>query len=249
MTIRIADFFCGIGGIRLGFQQANCQIKCVLSNDIDEKASITYETNFGDKVNQISISELKIEDIPDFDIFLGGFPCQAFSIAGQRKGFDDERGQLFFDIVRILQAKQPKAFLLENVKNLKNHNNGETWKIIKYHLIKAGYFFKSKILNTKDYANCPQNRERIFLVGFLNRKQAEQFTFPRRVKNTRKIIDFLDNNIPNKYYYTEDSAIYTKLIDNVKYSIDDEQIYQYRRYHVRANASKCCPTLTANMGY
>ena len=176
--IKIADFFCGVGGIRLGFEQASEKYKCVFSNDIDKNAVKTYEQNFPDhKVTTTSISELANDPntIPDFDIFVGGFPCQPFSVAGNLKGFEDLRGNLFFDIVKILKAKKPKAFLLENVKNLKTHDNGNTYKVIKQELREAGYTFKAKIMNSSEYGNIPQNRERIFLVGFLDKEKTVKF--------------------------------------------------------------------------
>lgn len=247
--IKIADFFCGIGGIRLGFELATNQpLTCVFSNDIDKNAIVTYESNFNCKVVSTSITDLDIDDIPDFNVFLGGLPCQSFSLAGNRKGFDDSRGQLFFDVVRILKAKKPKAFLLENVKNLKSHDNGNTYRIIKQNLNKIGYTFKSKIMDTADYADCPQHRERIFLVGFLDPQKTELFTFPQRAKKKKQIVDFLETDIKNKYYYTEDSKIYPKLKESVTIPIEKNQIYQYRRHFVRANCSRQCPTLTANMG-
>lgn len=182
MTLRIADFFCGVGGIRLGFQQASEQFKCVFSNDIDKYTVQTYELNFPEhKVNCESISSLEIKSIPDFDIFLGGFPCQPFSIAGKRQGFTDDRGNLFFTIIKILKEKKPRAFFLENVKNLKGHDNGNTYKTIKKELCSLGYTFKTKILNSTQYGNTPQNRERIFLIGFLDRNHTVKFRFPKTI--------------------------------------------------------------------
>lgn len=246
-TIKIADFFAGIGGIRLGFQQASNMFECVFSNEIDKNAIKTYETNFKGRVKNINISNLNSKDIPDFDIFLGGFPCQPFSVAGEKKGFDDERGQIFFEIIRILKDKKPKAFLLENVKNLKTHDGGNTFKIIKKNLIRCGYFFKTKILNSCEYGNIPQNRERIFMVGFLDREKAEKFKFPKKIILKKKITQLLECEIGDKYYYKEDSAIFSKLSD-VQKNIDTETVYQYRRHYVRENKSNLCPTLTANMG-
>lgn len=247
MSIKLADFFCGVGGIRLGFETADSKFSCVFSNDIDKNALKTYRSNF-ENVEEQSITDLDINDIPDFDIFLGGFPCQPFSIAGNRKGFNDERGNLFFNIIDILEKKKPKAFFLENVKNLKTHNNGNTFKIIKNRLIQAGYYFKSKILNTSEYSNIPQNRERIFLVGFRDIEKARKFRFPKKIVLNKKITDFLESDVNPKYYYTANSAIYTRLADSVKKHVDTGQVYQYRRHYVRENKSNVCPTLTANMG-
>jgi DNA (cytosine-5)-methyltransferase 1 len=250
MNIKIADFFCGIGGLRLGFELASDKYQCVFSNDIDKYCQKVYCINFSDSTfSNINISNLKIDIIPDFDVFVGGFPCQPFSIAGKQKGFQDSRGNVFYDIIRILKEKKPKVFLLENVKNLKTHDNGKTFKIMKKELIKSGYFFKTKILNTADYANIPQNRERLFMVGFLNYEHAKNFNFPSKLVLNKDIRYFLEKNIDNKYYYKKSSAIYSKLENVVKRDINTtNQVYQYRRHHVRENKSNLCPTLTANMG-
>lgn len=248
-TIKLVDFFCGVGGVRLGFEQASGNYQCVFSNDIDTNAIKTYETNFqSHKVESKSITDINAKDIPNFDIFLGGFPCQSFSVAGNLKGFDDARGNLFFDIIRILKEKQPKAFFLENVKNLSTHDKGNTIKRIKQELNDIGYTFKIKVLNTCEYGNLPQNRERVYLVGFLNPQHTKDFTFPHQIQRTRNVLDFLEENIPNKYYYTSNSVIYPKLVESVVKHINTHQVYQYRRHYVRANCSNVCPTLTANMG-
>lgn len=242
-----ADFFAGLGGFRLAFEENG--FNCVFTNEIDEKAIKIYKHNFENEVCSKSIKDLEIDEIPNFDIFVGGFPCQSFSIAGNRKGFDDVRGELFFDIVRILKEKKPKAFLLENVKNLKTHDKGKTYSVIKNELLRIGYNFKCKIMNTCDYGNLPQNRERIYLVGFLNRDKAIEFKFPTRLKLTNSVSDILEPDIPDKYYYTEKSKIFPLLQESIKQSIiENETVYQYRRTHVRENKSNLCPTLTSNMG-
>lgn len=247
--IRIADFFCGVGGIRLGFELASSRFQCVFSNDIDKNAITTYETNFSSHpVVCKSISDLTVDEIPDFDIFLGGFPCQSFSIAGNRKGFDDSRGNLFFDIVRIIRAKKPMIFVLENVKNLKSHQKGETYRKIKNELCRAGYYFKCKIMNSAEYGNVPQNRERIYLVGFRDRNLANDFQFPKQILKTKNMISILENNVIDKYYYTTHSTIYNTLVESITDNVDTNQVYQYRRHYVRKNMSCLCPTLTANMG-
>jgi DNA (cytosine-5)-methyltransferase 1 len=249
MTLRLADFFCGVGGIRLGFQQASEQFKCVFSNDIDKHTVETYELNFPEhKVTCESISDLEIKSIPDFDIFLGGFPCQPFSIAGKRQGFTDDRGNLFFSIIKILKEKRPKAFFLENVKNLKGHDQGNTYERIKKELCSLGYTFKTKILNSTQYGNTPQNRERIFLIGFLDRKHTVEFRFPKQLVLTVKLTSLLERNPRTKYYYTPSSKIFPMLSTEVLKDVSTGQVYQFRRKYVRANMSGVCPTLTANMG-
>lgn len=165
--IKFIDLFCGIGGIRLGLQQAlerqNISYECILSSDIKKSAVKTYQENFKDIVSG-DVKEISTINIKDFDILLAGFPCQAFSSAGKRRGFEDTRGTLFFEVARILKDKQPKAFILENVEGLVNHNNGKTISTILATLDEIGYHYSWKILNSKDF-NLAQNRKRIYIVG------------------------------------------------------------------------------------
>jgi len=239
------DLFAGVGGIRLGFEKAG--FETVFANDFDEQCKTTYDLNFPrTKLIVEDIRKVGINDLPKFDFLLGGFPCQAFSIAGYRKGFDDEkgRGNLFFDIARIIDARKPEGFLLENVKNLKSHDGGKTFEIIQKTLKDLGYNIKTKVLNSMEYGNVPQNRERIYIVGFKNPNYAENFSFPNPQKLTKKITDLLEKNVPDKYYYNG-KPLYEKLKDFVK---KEGTVYQWRRQYVRENKSGVCPTLTANMG-
>lgn len=248
-NIKIADFFCGVGGIRLGFEQASKKstknIETVYSCDFDDKCQITYSLNF-EPFTKKDIRNVDEKSLPDFDIFLAGFPCQPFSLAGKKLGFDDERN-VFLEIIRILSYKKPNVIFLENVKNLQNHDNGNTFRIILEELEKIGYHIKHKIMNCCKYGNTPQNRERIFIIGFLDENKYEKFKFPEEIKLTRKITDLLTNvnDISKKYFYTEDSKIYEKLENVIN---NENSVYQYRRHYVRENKSGLCPTLTANMG-
>ncbi|MEY4602656.1 MAG: hypothetical protein RL292_597 [Candidatus Parcubacteria bacterium] len=239
------DLFAGVGGIRLGFENAG--FKTVFANDFEPKCKDTYDLNFKDSKLVIEdIRKIGIDDLPNFDFLLGGFPCQAFSIAGYRKGFDDpkNRGNLFFDIAKILKARNPEGFMLENVKNLKSHDGGNTFKVIEETLKDLGYHVKSKVLNTMDYGNVPQNRERIYIVGFKNKNYSDKFEFPSPIKLTVKITDLLEKNVDEKYYYNGKS-----LFDKLKKDVNQEGVvYQWRRQYVRENKSGVCPTLTANMG-
>jgi len=239
------DLFAGVGGIRLGFENAG--FKTVFANDFEPQCKDTYDLNFKDsKLIVEDIRKIGIDDLPKFDFLLGGFPCQAFSIAGYRHGFKDkkDRGNLFFDIARIIEARKPEGFLLENVKNLKSHDSGKTFEIIEKTLEGLGYFVKSKVLNTMEYGNVPQNRERIYIVGFKNKNYFDKFEFPKPVKLTKKVTDLLEKNVPEKYYYNG-KPLYEKLKDSVK---EEGKVYQWRRQYVRENKSGVCPTLTANMG-
>ncbi len=195
-SFRFIDLFAGIGGIRLGFESVGG--KCVFSSEIDEDACKTYEANFGEHPSG-DITKINAENIPDFDILLAGFPCQAFSIIGKKEGFANETcGTLFFEIERILKEKNPRAFMLENVRNLVAHDGGNTFKVIMSHLEALGYHVYAKILNALDYG-VPQNRERIFICGFL---VDVCFSFPRPIPYSKRktLLDVLETNVDKKYY-------------------------------------------------
>ncbi len=195
-TFRFIDLFAGIGGIRLGFESVGGE--CVFSSEFDEDACITYEANFGEHPSG-DITKIDAKDIPAFDILLGGFPCQAFSIIGKKEGFANETcGTLFFDIERILKEKRPPAFMLENVRNLTAHDNGNTFRIIKEHLSALGYHVYAKVLNALDFG-VPQNRERIFIVGFLDDVNF-QFPNPIPVAERNTLADILETKVDRKYY-------------------------------------------------
>jgi len=196
--IKFIDLFAGIGGIRIAFERAGA--KCVFSSEWDEPCQIMYETNFGERPFG-DITKIRAEDVPDHDILTGGFPCQAFSIIGNKLGFADTRGTLFFDVERILKTKQPKAFLLENVKQLVSHDKGRTFKVILEKLEDLGYFVHYKILNGLDFG-VPQKRERIVLVGF---KKNHPFEFPRNGAETQTLADILepDDKIDKKHFLSD----------------------------------------------
>ena len=198
-TFKFIDLFAGIGGIRLGFESVGG--KCVFSSEFDEDACKTYEANFGEHPSG-DITKINAEDIPDFDILLGGFPCQAFSIIGKKEGFANETcGTLFFDIERIVKVKRPSAFMLENVRNLVAHDNGNTFKVIREHLEALGYTVHAMVLNALDYG-VPQKRERIIIVGFL---KDIPFEFPKPVCESDRLSlsDILEENVDARYYVKE----------------------------------------------
>ncbi len=249
----VGSFFAGVGGIDLGFEQTK-HFKVVYANEIDPFPAETYELNFKNKVDVRDINIVKGSEIPDFDVMIGGFPCQAFSIAGYRQGFDDEkgRGTLFYELCRIIREKkesghQPKVVFFENVKNLVGHDNGNTFRVILELLNGLGYKVEQKVMNACEYGNVPQNRERIYIVGFLKKAEYERFKMPMPMDLTKKIDDCIDfeNKKDDKYYYTEKCPFYDKLVEGITKS---DTIYQWRRIYVRENKSNVCPTLTANMG-
>ncbi|MFZ7142235.1 DNA cytosine methyltransferase [Avibacterium avium] len=194
--LRFIDLFAGIGGIRLGIEQAFDEACCVFTSEIDKYAIQTYQANFGNEFVFGDITQINEQDIPDHDLLLAGFPCQPFSQAGLKKGFSDTRGTLFFDIERILLAKKPQAFLLENVKQLKGHDKGKTLAIIMEHLKLAGYKVYVDVLRARDFG-VPQNRERIYLVGFLDHRIS--FRFPKPLNLSTKVGTILETEVPDKY--------------------------------------------------
>jgi DNA (cytosine-5)-methyltransferase 1 len=248
-TMRTIDLFAGIGGVRLGFENANAGFKTVFANDFEKSCGLTYNMNFSECDLMIEdIRTISVDDLPEFDFLLGGFPCQAFSIAGYRDGFEDKknRGGLFFDVARILKARHPMGFMLENVKNLQSHDNGKTYKIIKEALESLGYKVKEKVLNSMEYGNVPQNRERIYIVGFLDHSIADRFEWPDKIKLTKTIHDCLEvSDIDKKYYYSLETPLGKQLDREV---VKRDTVYQWRRIYVRENKNNVCPTLTANMG-
>ena len=195
---KIIDLFAGIGGIRLGFEYWGC--KNVFSSEIDPHAAKMYEANFGE-LPFGDINEIFPAEIPDHDILLAGFPCQPFSIAGKGLGFADTRGTLFFNIQEILKEKMPSAFLLENVKRLRSHDNGNTFKVIKNALEKLGYTIYFDILNTLDHG-LPQKRERIYIVGF---REKIDFSFPKKAGHYKPLTEILEpeDSIPENYKLSE----------------------------------------------
>lgn len=247
--LKVASFFAGVGGIDLGFEQTGA-FETIYANEFDEYAVKTFEANFNIKVDCRDINTVKESEIPDFDVMLGGFPCQAFSLAGYRQGFDDEkgRGTLFFELVRIMKVKKPKIVFLENVKNLVGHDNGNTFRVILEHLEHLGYHVKYQVLNAKDYGNIPHGRERIYIVAFRSKTLYQKFEFPNPIELTTKLRDCIefDKRQDDKYYYSNNNCkFYDKLVEDMT---KQETIYQWRRTYVRENKSNVCPTLTANMG-
>lgn len=247
----VGSLFAGIGGICLGFKNAGFNVKW--ANEIDKYACETYRLNFPDhELHEEDIQKIKHpEQLGAVDVITSGFPCQAFSVAGYRQGFKDERGNLFFDTARFIESIKPRAYLLENVKNLRSHDQGRTLQIIRSVLVDdLGYSFIPFVLNSKDYGNIPQSRERIYIVGF--RKEAQggvytsNFNIPSPIPLSRSIWDILTTDLAeDKYYYDARFNNYHLLESSITSS---RTIYQWRRKYVRENKSNVCPTLTANMG-
>ena len=196
------DLFAGIGGIRLGFDKAfEKDIETVFVSEWDKKAQETYKANFKDEFDiQGDITEIKESKIPQHDILLAGFPCQAFSLAGLKKGFEDARGTLFFDVARIAEYHKPKVIFCENVKNLVNHDRGKTFKVITRILENLGYKVYEKVLNSKNFG-VPQNRERIYIVAFREDIDSSDFSFPGETDNNKVISDIMEEQEVSPKYY------------------------------------------------
>lgn len=245
MSYKTASLFAGVGGICLGFKNAGAKI--IWANEMDKWACTTYRNNFSHTLIEDKIENIDAHTVPDIDILTSGFPCTSFSIAGYQRGFEDEKsGHLFMETLRIIKAKQPRVVFLENVKNLVSHDKGNTFKVIQEALIDAGYHFKYKVLNSMDYGNVPQNRERIYIVGFKNKIECKRFDFPDPIALTTTIQDIINSKEQkdSKFYYNH-TKYYPMLLESMT---NPNTVYQWRRVYVRENKSNVCPTLTANMG-
>lgn len=243
--LKVAGFFAGVGGIELGFEKAGFDV--IWSNEIDKNAAKTFSLNHKNKLVLDDINNVLSEDVPDVDVIVGGFPCQAFSVAGYRRGFEDERGEIFFQLARIIKAKLPRVIFIENVKNLLNHDKGKTFSIIKASLEDYGYKLKVNILNASEYGNIPQNRERIYIVGFREQEDFDNFELIEKIDLSTKISDIVDYNekVDDRFYYDDRYKFYADIKESIT---NRNSIYQWRRVYVRENKSGLCPTLTANMG-
>jgi len=240
----IAGLFAGVGGIELGFELAGFQP--VFANEIDEKASVTYRLNHAHELVTKDIHQLPSKAVPKSDILSGGFPCQAFSVAGYRKGFSDPRGNLFWEIARLLDDRKPPVVFLENVKNLRGHDGGKTFQVITSALNDLGYHTHHAVLNADEYSAVPQNRERIYIVGFKSSKASRAFSFPEK----SEVLDPLSDYIDFKSKFGEEFSYENRYMADILRSEIKRQdtVYQWRRHYVRENKSGVCPTLTANMG-
>lgn len=206
------DLFAGLGGFRLALESFGA--KCVYSNEWDKPAQEVYAANFGD-TPEGDITKVDEKLIPDHDILCAGFPCQAFSISGKQRGFEDSRGTLFFDVARIVKEKKPKVVFMENVKNFASHDEGRTLQVVKATMEELGYTFYYKVLNAVDYG-VPQKRERIYMVCFRNDLNVTTFKYPKPFKLTRHVEDFLldDEAMVKKLYVSRPDTYYNGVEDN-----------------------------------
>ena len=245
MSMKICSLFSGIGGIDLGFLQAGFEI--VWANEIDRCAVDTYRYNLGDKsIVMGDIKNIEANDIPDFDVLAAGFPCQSFSTAGKQRGFDDSRGNLFFQVVRVVADKKPKVVFLENVENLIEHDDGKSFLTIYNALAPLGYSFKYKVLEPYQYGNVPQKRARVFIVGFSDDEWCSRFSFPEQIELTTNLKTLFDRRVKHSdcYYYESTSPYYEELKQLV---VRKDCVYRIYDFGVSKKAYPICPTLTAYM--
>ena len=245
MSMRVCSLFSGIGGIDLGFAQAGFEI--VWANEIDKSAAATYKHNLG--ANTIVVGNIKninVRDIPDFDVLAAGFPCQSFSTAGSQRGFDDSRGNLFFQVFRVVEAKKPKVIFLENVENLIEHDDGKSFLTVYNALAPIGYSFKYKVLEPCEYGNVPQKRARVFIVGFSDDELCSRFSFPDPIPLTQNLESLFDRSVRHSdcYYYTEANEHYNGLKNLVTRK---DCVYRIYDFGISKKAYNICPTLTAYM--
>ena len=246
-NITMIDLFAGTGAFSKVFSEYN--INCCFANDFCNNSKKIFEINHNNELTYGDLNDIKNEDIPPHSILCGGFPCQPFSIAGKQEGFDDKRSNVFWKIIDIIKHHNPEIVILENVKNLKSHDKGNTFKVIYKKLSDLGYYIKYNILNTSIITEIPQNRERIYIVCFKDKEKNNKFDFKFKKKETKKIKELLiTDDIPDKYYYTNRFKVYDTINEGITKTINENVLYQYRRYYVRENKSGVCPTLTANMG-
>lgn len=260
-SFSFADLFAGIGGMRLALEAVGGG--CVVTCEIDEKARKTYESqqwqrNLANHISVDDVSDLakmSPRDIPHFDLLVAGFPCQPYSIAGLRQGLDDEkgRGQVFLSILEILRKVRPKAFLLENVKGMLSHDAGKTIHYMCEQLRHLGtgatvyQVLLPRVLNSMTHAGIPQNRERVFIIGFLDQVDYSAFNWPGEMSLNVGIRDLLiSNDVDEKYFYSAEK--YDCFSEIKKMVVREDTAYQWRRKYVRENKSGVCPALTANMG-
>ena len=214
MKLKFFDFCSGIGGGRLGLEKNG--LECVGHSEIDEKTAETYKKFYNDNRNYGDLTKIEIDKLPEFDVMISGFPCQTFSIVGKRKGLDDDRGKIIYSLINILEKKQIKYFILENVKGLKNHNKGKTLETILSELNKIGYNVYYKILNSENYGTL-QKRERIYFVGFRKDLDNYNFKFPKSIEEKLEFENFIDENNGNELL--ESDVTFQKYLKN-KYNID-----------------------------
>ena len=241
----IGSLFAGIGGIDLGFEQAG--FRAIWANDINKNVCKTYRYNFPNvNLYECDIRSLDPSILQPVDVLTAGFPCQPFSVCGQKKGFADERGNLFFEIMRFADVLQPPIIFLENVANLTEHDNGRTFNVIHNELVSRDYAIRYLIADACDYG-IPQHRTRTYIVAFKSQKACDSFRFPEKCELQKHLFDVIDKTVKGKdrYYVSEGSYEHNRLSAAIT---DDKQIYRFSDYGIQASKDGISFTLKANMG-
>ncbi|MBQ2390691.1 MAG: DNA (cytosine-5-)-methyltransferase [Clostridia bacterium] len=243
--MKVGSLFSGIGGIDLGFAQAGFEI--CWANEMDPDACKTYRLNFpSTRLIEGDIKDIDPRSLEPVDVITAGFPCQSFSVCGNQKGFNDNRGNLFFEIVRIVDVLNPAVIFLENVANLTEHDNGRTFNVIHNELVSRDYSIRYVIADACDYG-IPQHRTRTYIVAFKSQEMCDNFKFPDKINLKKGIFDIIDKTVKadDSYYVKTDSYQYRKLSEFIK---DDRQIYRFSDYGLQSSKDGISFTLKANMG-
>lgn len=243
--VTVGSLFAGIGGIELGFEQAG--FKTIWANEFDKSACVTYRNNFTNvKLFEEDIRNLDVSKLEYVDVLTAGFPCQPFSVCGNKKGFNDERGNLFFEIMRVVDKIQPPIIFLENVANLTEHDGGRTFNIIHNELNIRDYFIRYLVADACDYG-LPQHRTRIYIVAFKSEEACEEFRFPEKCELKKHIFDIINKSakIDERYYLKPGTYEFDKMVYAIK---DENQIYRFSDYGIQSSKDGISFTLKANMG-
>ena len=244
MKYKVGSLFAGMGGIDIAFEKAGAKV--VWANEIDKYACISYRLNFPKcKMFECDIQNLNSVNLDDVDIITAGFPCQSFSSVGLGGGFDDPRGNLFFEIARIVKEKNPRVIFLENVANLEKHDDGKTFNIIHATLCDLGYYYiRYKVMNAKEYGNLPQQRNRIYIVAFKNIEDMDCFEFPSPIKLKKTAFDFFEKDKMSDKYYLDNHWKAKMIFETVQ----NNYIYRFTDWGISKGKEGICPTLLAAMG-
>lgn len=242
----VASLFAGIGGIELGFAQAGFQILWAMEKD--HKCCLTYRHNHKEiPLIEADICNVDPHSLSTVDVIAAGFPCQPFSIAGRQRGFCDNRGNLFYEVIRFVQAIQPRVVFLENVQNLQEHDNGRTFITIHNALVESGYYIRYRVMRASEYGNVPQIRDRIYIVAFKDIADCDVFKFPDTIPLTVSIDNIINRHEEKNrvYYYQKNDLFFAKVREIVT---DQSSIYRVYHESIKITQNHMCPTLTASMG-
>lgn len=242
--LTVGSMFAGIGGICWAFKENGC--KLIWANEIDKHACKTYRLNFGDEyLVEGDIQNIDVKSIPKFDILTAGFPCQTFSSVGLLQGFDDPRGNLFFETARVINKVKPKVVFLENVANLVKHDEGRTFEIICKTLEDLKYHVTWQVMNAKEYGGVPQQRNRIYIVAFRNKKIMNRFKFPDKIPLKKTAFDLFDKEKQDDKYYMDNHRMWDRMME---YMDDRKRVYRFTDWGLSRGMEGICPTLLAAMG-